>query len=117
MRVTLAQRQRLGAAVRAARLAAGMTQERLAERVGVHPTYLPRIEAGKAAPSLPVCCAIADAVGVPVGVLVSAVDAPPARDPDGAARAELGQLLLRLSGERLGLVNDVVRAVMRRWRM
>lgn len=40
--------RRTGEAFRAARLAAGFTQERLAETIGVHVTTVQRVEAGQA---------------------------------------------------------------------
>ena len=40
------------------------TQERLAEEVDIHTTYVSRIESGKKFPALFIICKIADALGV-----------------------------------------------------
>ena len=49
--------------VRELRLAAGMTQEDLAERCGLFRTYLSRIETGRANPTLTMIHALADQPG------------------------------------------------------
>ena len=49
--------------VRAARLAAGVSQEELAFRAGIDRTYASQIEWAIANPSLGITCAIADALG------------------------------------------------------
>jgi transcriptional regulator with XRE-family HTH domain len=49
--------------VRAARLAAGVSQEELAFLAGIDRTYASQIERGIANPSLGITCSIADALG------------------------------------------------------
>ena len=49
--------------VRAARLAAGISQEELAFRAGIDRTYASTIEWAIANPSLGITCAVADALG------------------------------------------------------
>lgn len=49
--------------VRAARLAAGVSQEELAFRAGIDRTYASQIERAIANPSLGITCAVADALG------------------------------------------------------
>ena len=49
--------------VRAARLAAGISQEELAFRAGIDRTYASQIERAIANPSLGITCAVADALG------------------------------------------------------
>jgi transcriptional regulator with XRE-family HTH domain len=44
--------EEFGRRLRAARTAAAMTQEALAERAGVHPTYISNMERGYSAPTL-----------------------------------------------------------------
>jgi transcriptional regulator with XRE-family HTH domain len=53
----------LAANVRAARLAAGVSQEELAFRAGIDRTYASQIERAIANPSLGITCAVADALG------------------------------------------------------
>lgn len=55
-----------GQRVRELRLAAGMTQEDLAERCGLFRTYMSRIETGQANPTLTMIHALADSLGLPV---------------------------------------------------
>lgn len=49
--------------VRAARLAAGVSQEELAFKAGIDRTYASQIERAIANPSLGITCAVADALG------------------------------------------------------
>lgn len=63
--------QRLGRQVRALRLRQGMTQERLAEAVGLSVPYVSRIECGSRKASLEALEQIAAALGIPVVRLLS----------------------------------------------
>ena len=64
MESTLNQAKKILAAnVRAARLAAGVSQEELAFRAGIDRTYASQIERAIANPSLGITCAVADALG------------------------------------------------------
>jgi transcriptional regulator with XRE-family HTH domain len=55
-----------GARVRSLRLAHGLSQEELADRAGIHATYMSGIERGHRNPSLKNIHRIAKALGVPV---------------------------------------------------
>ena len=59
--------KRFGAAVRNRRKAAGLSQEILAERAGLHPTYVSMVERAVRNPTLDVSAGIAEAlkVGLP----------------------------------------------------
>ena len=59
----------LGETIRARRKKLGLSQEELAHRAGVHPTYLSAIERGERNPALENLCAIAKALGVPLAEL------------------------------------------------
>ncbi len=50
--------------VRSFRNSKNLTQEQLAERVNIHPTYISRIESGKKLPTLIIICKLADALGI-----------------------------------------------------
>lgn len=63
-------RRALGKNLRRARERAGLTQEAVAERSGVHPTEVSRIESGKRDPRISTVEALAEAVGVSVGDLL-----------------------------------------------
>lgn len=56
---------RLGARLRALRVAAGLTQAELARRTGIHRPNIARVEAGRHTPSLETLSRLADAIGVP----------------------------------------------------
>jgi transcriptional regulator with XRE-family HTH domain len=58
-----------GARVRKLRLAAGPTQEDLAERCGLFRNYMSRIETGSANPTLTMIHALATSLAVPVPAL------------------------------------------------
>lgn len=68
-RNTLATRRTFGARIRTLRKQRGWSQEELASRAGVHPTYLGGIERGERNPALENITAIARALGVHVGHL------------------------------------------------
>ena len=58
--------QRFGARIKELRAQREITQEELAERVGIFRTYMSRIETGLGNPTLTVIHALADALGVSV---------------------------------------------------
>jgi transcriptional regulator with XRE-family HTH domain len=66
VRVPTTPQQAFGQRVRELRLAAGMTQEDLAERCGLFRTYMSRIETGQANPTLTMIHALADSLELPV---------------------------------------------------
>ena len=62
--------QRFGDRIKELRLARGVTQDELSERVGVFRTYMSRIETGVANPTLTLLQALADALEVTLPELV-----------------------------------------------
>ena len=79
-------RFRFGCAVLRRRNQLGFTQEELAERAGVHRTYLARIESGARNPSLESMRKLAHALEVSLAVLLDRAEKTP--DPDQAMRQE-----------------------------
>ena len=61
----------LGRSVRAARTRAGLSQEALADRAGLHRTYVGGVERGERNISMGSLFRLADALGVPPGDLVA----------------------------------------------
>ena len=59
------------AVLRKHRAAKGMSQELLAERADIHPTHVGLIERSLRNPSLKVCKAIANALGMPLSQMVA----------------------------------------------
>jgi transcriptional regulator with XRE-family HTH domain len=51
--------------------AKGMSQEKLAEKASIHPTHVGLIERSLRNPSLKVCKAIADALGLPLTKIIA----------------------------------------------
>jgi transcriptional regulator with XRE-family HTH domain len=66
---------RFGLAVRRAREAKGFTQERLAERADLDPTYISGIERGVRNASLLSLVRVAKGLGMPLAALCEGVDA------------------------------------------
>jgi transcriptional regulator with XRE-family HTH domain len=91
-RVRLNHCQRFGMRVRELRSEREITQEELAERVGVFRTYMSRIETGVANPTLTVIHALAESLGVAVPVLFEAPSAKvvaPTRSRQAASRGRV----------------------------
>jgi transcriptional regulator with XRE-family HTH domain len=65
---------RLGRAVKAVRLAQGLTQEELAARADLHPTYISDIERGARNPSWDAVARLAEGMGVPVADIAAEYD-------------------------------------------
>jgi len=57
--------------LRKRRGAKGMSQELLAEKADIHPTHVGLIERSLRNPSLKVCKAIADALGLPLAQMIA----------------------------------------------
>lgn len=68
---------RFGDTVRAARLAAGLSQEELAHRAGLHRTYIGSVERGERNVSLASAWTLADALDVTLAELVGSVSRRP----------------------------------------
>jgi transcriptional regulator with XRE-family HTH domain len=69
--VTLKDRKLLGNAVRKHRKVAGLTQERLAEKVDLNPVYIGQIERGSKVPTVDVLLRISRALRIRLRDLVS----------------------------------------------
>jgi transcriptional regulator with XRE-family HTH domain len=61
-----------GLAVRSRRLAAGITQEKLAEQAGLHPTYISMVERGVRNPTLDAADRIAGVLKISLPQLIEA---------------------------------------------
>ncbi|NVN97609.1 helix-turn-helix transcriptional regulator [Candidatus Nomurabacteria bacterium] len=66
--------QKLGYRIRLLRNSRGLSQEKLAELAGVHPTYISEVELGKANASISVFDGIALGLGVSLSELVEVQD-------------------------------------------
>lgn len=63
-----------GAVLREHRERAGLSQEDLADRAGLHRTYIGLLERGKRNPTLDVAQSLSTALGVTLTALISAVE-------------------------------------------
>ena len=64
----------IGSRLRAARKAANLTQEALAEQVSLSTVYLSRIENGKVFPTLETLATLCSALGISLGWLFSGIE-------------------------------------------
>lgn len=102
-------KQELGRYLRALRRQKNLTQEQLAERARVHPTFISRIEGGRAMPSLDVLARLAGALGVSAADVLR-VTLEPGRPSAQAEdlRAEIRELLATATPQQVRLVRDFV---------
>jgi transcriptional regulator with XRE-family HTH domain len=101
--------RRLGATIAAHRRGAGLTQERLAERLGTSAEWVSQIERGVGRPSVETVLRIADALGQSPSALFGVADALPADAAEDAA--ELLVLLGRLGPRGLRVLLATARAL------
>jgi transcriptional regulator with XRE-family HTH domain len=64
----------LGATVRRLREEMGLTQEAVAHKAGVHPTWVSRLEGGKLNPSWGMVSRVAEALGIKASELAKATE-------------------------------------------
>jgi transcriptional regulator with XRE-family HTH domain len=89
-----AQLAALGELLRAQRLAGGLTLRELAERTNVSNAYLSQLERGLHEPSLSVLRAVASALGLPLGVLLTRAGVLE-NEGDGSALRDTEAAILR----------------------
>lgn len=65
---------RIGKAVKAVRTAQGLTQEDLAAKADLQPTYISDVERGVPNPSWDVIARIAEGIGIPVATIAAQYD-------------------------------------------
>lgn len=91
--------ERMGRRIRAARSAAQLTQESLAERADLHPSYVGQLERGHREPSLKAVKKVADALGLEFHTLFAPLDS------DAAFSSEVSAIISDVPDEkRDGLV-------------
>ena len=76
---------RLGKRLRAARQAAGLSQEALAERCGLHPTYIGQVERGEKNATVESVSRIARGLGVSLSSFFELIDDEHGADAAGLA--------------------------------
>ena len=98
-----------GDRLRELRVAAGFTQQRLAEAIRVEPKTISVFESGGFAPTLTTAGELAKALGVPLSALFEGVGVAVQVEPSGAEEAAVLASYRALSEER----QQVVRALLR----
>jgi transcriptional regulator with XRE-family HTH domain len=74
----------LGKAIRELRESRGLTLDALAEKAGMHTTYLSRIERAHSSPTWEKVTALADALDLPVSAIATAAEAQAAKRGRGS---------------------------------
>ena len=111
----------LGAAARAARLRAGLTQAEAAEKAGLAPGVYGRIERGGMMPSVPTLRRLSIVLKIPSDTLLSLshsevtawVDSLPAREERSPDLRKLARSLRNLSPSQLKVLNVIATALTR----
>ena len=101
--------QRLGARIRMLRQSHRLSQEELADRTGLHPTYIAKIELGLRLPSLEVLSRLAAALGTSVASIVEAMEQPHGSSPQREAEI----LVQGLSPGQISLTRDFIELIRR----
>lgn len=95
----------IGQRIRKYRKAQGISQEQLAERVGVSVTHMSHIETGNTKLSLPVFVAIADSQNVRADDLLSS-----GQKGEDSSRAEIAEMLNGCTAQQIRVIKDIVKA-------
>lgn len=95
----------IGQRIRKYRKAQGISQEQLAERVGVSVTHMSHIETGNTKLSLPVFVAIADSLNVRADDLLSS-----GQKGEDSSRAEIAEMLNGCTAQQIRVIKDIVKA-------
>lgn len=102
-------RGRMGGRIKSVRKARGFSQERLAEKSGISPKYLSRLEVGQQSPSFESLARLAEALDVEMWELLNFGHEGTLRD----LRETLRKLIQESDEQKLRLAVKVLRAVMR----
>lgn len=100
--------QRIGPVVRGTRLRLGLSQEAVAERVGVSPEFIGRVERGQALPSVPTLLSLSEVLGVGVDVLVGRAQGEGPRVEGSVELRRLVTLMSELPPRSLRLLVPIV---------
>ena len=67
----------LGAVLQRNRIAAGLTQEQLADKAGIDRTHVSKLERGKQSPTVDTLLRLCHAMGVSASVIIAAIENEP----------------------------------------
>ena len=102
--------QTIGKRIRARRHALGMSQEALAERAGLHYTYIGQIERGEKNLTIESLSKITLALGIPLSQLLEKVDGP---ERPGSYALQAYELFFALSPKRQKELYQILDAISR----
>lgn len=88
------------------RIAAGLTQAALAQRLEVAPSAVSGWELGKYSPPAALIPVLADLYGVPEAAICAAVSASPAAKPSAEATLQLAETVLEFASTAVAVAND-----------
>jgi len=97
---------KIGQRIRSYRKILGISQDQLAEQVGISVTHMSHIETGNTKLSLTVFVAIAKALNVPADNILYAET-----DNRSALSGELAAILNNISPQQLRIITDVIRSL------
>jgi transcriptional regulator with XRE-family HTH domain len=99
----------IGKRIQRARVAAGLTQEALVERVQISTNYLSKVENGREKPNLEMLAKISSAVGIPLtSLLADAVEGT-----DTYLQGEMAVLLKSCSAEQNKLIYEIAKCIVK----
>lgn len=99
---------KIGQKIRKFRKAQGLSQEELAEKIGISLTHMSHIETGNTKLSLPVFIDIASALDVQTDDLLNDRDLISGSKANG----ELSEMLEQCTAEQLNVITDVVKTML-----
>jgi transcriptional regulator with XRE-family HTH domain len=97
----------IGVRIAEVRKKKGMTQKKLAEKMGISPTYLSSIERGKENPTLDMLIILAKSLGVDLGVIFTL---PQIEDP-AKRKSLINSLLNKADDDQLKLALKVLSSI------
>lgn len=101
----------IGKRIRYYRKNVGLTQEQLAEKAGLHNTYIGQIERGEKNATIKIIYKIAVALDVPLDVLFSDIMPAPvkgAADPATECYAAISKLEIGRQKKMLSIIKDII---------
>lgn len=106
----------LGNAIRRARMSKNLTQEGLAELIGITPIHLKHIEGGQGNPSVPVLFKLAKTLELSIDSII-AYDSNDSRNENDenteSLKANINYMLVKCSSKELNLILDIINDIIK----
>ncbi|MEW6620643.1 MAG: helix-turn-helix transcriptional regulator [bacterium] len=104
---------KIGSRIQRLRNEMRLSQERLAERAGLHPTYIGRIERGEVNPTITVLNKIASVLGMTITDLLSLPSAQEVVSKEESSTFEIIGLIERINPQHIDLLVRVLREILK----